>query len=135
MKRHMLETGRSWTVTVSGEALGQTFKDDSLSIRSLEYPGTLPTQEAAERVARAFKRWIEAKFPGKAEPKGQYFVAFPGLAVKVYPSWKPESEAKRRENGNHFTDQSDAHRAADALKWLCERERKAFEDAIQSVQA
>lgn len=133
MSEHCAETGLIWTVTVGGDPLGYTFKDDSHSLRQLVNKGSLPTEEAARRVARDFRKWIEHRFPNKQTPQSQYFAAFPGMAIKVFPSRRDEEG--RRRNGNHFRDQSEANLAAQALEWLCQRERDRFEESgVQSVR-
>lgn len=121
--------GQYWTVTVSGEPLGCTWNGDSYSHKMTDEPSTLPTRESAERVSRAFGRWIKQRFPGKEEPRGQYFVAFPEGPCKVFQSRSISSEEWRRRNGNCFKSQTEAHIASDALAWLIREERKKHEAA------
>lgn len=125
MQDHCLKEGRVWVVTVSGEPLGWTIWGDSASKRMLEAPGSLPTMEAAEKVARAFEAWIKKKHPRKVVPKGAYFVALADGPTKVAPSRK--GEEWRRRIGNQFADQADAYTASQALAWLCAKERERFE--------
>lgn len=136
MRRHCLREGLIWGLAVSGEPIGWTAKDDSLFERDMANPGRLPTRESALRVSRAFGGWIRDRFPDKQDAKGGYFVASADGPYKVLPSRKPENERIRRRNGNFFSDQGQAHRASEALRWLCQRERDRFEEsAVQSVRA
>ena len=130
MLEECTRVGKIWVVTVAGEPLGLTFKNDSNSLRELEDARTVPTEAAAQRVSKAFKAWIEDRFPGKSTPKSQYWVAFPDAPIKVFPARNPESEVIRRRNGNHFQDQGDAYTASQALRWLLKRERDMFEKVI-----
>lgn len=129
MRKECLKEGKIWAVTVSGDPIGYTVKDDSKFEDDLQKPGMLPTEQSANRVARAFKGWIRRRFPGKEEPHGQYFVAMATGPCKVWQSKRPDDEAIRRKNFNFFNDQGEAHTASEALAWLCKRERERFEDA------
>lgn len=136
MEAEFRRTKTYWGITAFGEALGQTWGLDSYSARKLEDPGTLPTEESAKRVIRAFSAWMRDRYPEREQPTGnQYFMAFPDGAAKVGKSLRHESEAKRKAYGNCWAQQGDAQRASEALRWLCQRERERFENGVQSVQA
>ncbi len=128
MEAEFLRTRTYWTVTAFGDVLGSSYTNDSYSVAQLTKPGTLPTEASARRVNRAFKKWMDDRFPGREMPNGgQYFMAFADGAIKVGKAWKSESEATRKKYGNCWKDQGDAHRAAEALAWLCAKERELFE--------
>lgn len=136
MEAEFRKTGIYWGVTAFGQPLGCTWNGDSLSLRKLKAPGTLPTEAAARRVIRAFAAWMKDRYPDREMPNGgQYFMAFPDGAVKVGKSWKSESEAIRKAYGNCWKDQGDAHRASQALAWLCARERELFESRHNAQEA
>lgn len=135
MEQTARETGIVWKATISGDPLGLTFKGDTCSMNDLKDKATVPTEEAAKRVARALKKWIEDKYPDKEEPKGEYFVAFADGPCKVKQARRAESEKWRRKNGNHFKDQGQAHLASLAFAWLCEREREAYESRHDTSKA
>lgn len=126
MEAAFQETGISWTTTVWGEPIGHTWKRGSYGLDVLNRPCTLPTEKAARKVGKAFKKWIAARFPDKEEPGNQYFVAFASGEIKVFKCWRAESEEVRRSGLNHFRNQTDAHLAASALAWLCKQERDRF---------
>lgn len=127
MEQTARETGIVWRATISGDPLGLTFNGDTCSMKDLAYKGTVPTEAAAKRVAKALKRWIEDRYPDKGDSKGEYFVAFPDGPVKVKLSRKADCEAWRKKNGNHFKDQGQAHQASLAFAWLCAKERERYE--------
>jgi len=126
-EQHMKETGKFWTLTVWMEPIGNSYNSDSYSQRMAASVGTLPTEAAARRVGKAFAAWNKKRFPDREDPSGQYFVASPDGAFKVFQSFKTDTETIRRRAGNAYRDQSDAHVASDALRWLFEREREKFD--------
>lgn len=128
MEAEFRRTRTYWGITAFGEPMGCTWNDDSYSHRKLREPGTLPTEASAQRVIRAFAKWMKDRYPDREMPGGgQYFMAFPDGPAKVGKSWKAESEAVRKKYGNCWKDQGDAYKASMALAWLCERERERFE--------
>ncbi len=135
-RRHPFESGlrykmetthapidRIWYLTTWGDTLGIPLTEDSHSGRMLERGNWLPSEEAAETVARQWKKWLATK-GFNHDVKGEYFVASAEGPFKIKVGFRREGDQLRQEYGNQFRDQGEAHIASEALAWLIGRARE-----------